>query len=164
RDADIELQEDEADDLLRYIEQEVRDRRFGAFVDLTVNPSMPMRIRNLLLDNLELGKEDLTVLDGPLGLGDMMELLGVPRPDLKDKPFTPRVPQILREAEDMFQAIRKHDVLLHHPYDGFSSVVDFIQRAAEDPQVLAIKQTLYRVGSNDPPVVKALLEAVRNGK
>jgi polyphosphate kinase len=164
RDADIELQEDEADDLLRYIEQEVRDRRFGAFVDLTVNPSMPMRIRNLLLDNLELGKEDLTVLDGPLGMGEVMELLDVPRPDLKDKPFIPRVPQILREAEDMFQAIRKHDVLLHHPYDGFSSVVDFIKRAAEDPLVLAIKQTLYRVGSNDPPIVKALLEAVKNGK
>jgi polyphosphate kinase len=125
---------------------------------------MPLRIRHLLLENLELDEEDLTVLDGPLGMGEVMELLDLPRPDLKDKPFTPRVPQILREAEDMFQAIQKHDVLLHHPYDGFSSVVDFIQRAAEDPQVLAIKQTLYRVGSNDPPVVKALLEAVKNGK
>ncbi len=163
RDTDIELQEDEASDLLEYIEQEVRVRRFGAVVDLAVNPSMPKHIRNLLLDNLELKQEDLTIIDGPLGMGDMMELHSLPRPDLKDKPFTPRVPSLLNEHENMFEAIQKHDVLLHHPYDGFSSVVDFIQRAAEDPQVLAIKQTLYRVGKN-APVVNALLQAAENGK
>jgi polyphosphate kinase len=164
RDADIELQEDEASDLLKYIEQEVRERRFGAFVDLTVNPSMPMHIRHLLLDHLALGKDDLTVIDGPLGMGDVMELQSLERPDLKDKPFTPRVPLFLRETENMFEAIQKHDVLLHHPYDGFSSIVDFIQLASEDPQVLAIKQTLYRVGGKNAPIVKALLKAVENGK
>jgi polyphosphate kinase len=164
RDADIELQEDEASDLLKYIEQEVRERRFGAFVDLTVNPSMPMHIRHLLLDHLALGKDDLTVVNGPLGMGDVMELQSLARPDLKDKPFTPRVPPFLRETENMFEAIQKHDVLLHHPYDGFSSIVDFIQLAAEDPQVLAIKQTLYRVGGKNAPIVKALLKAVENGK
>src|SRR5437762_1770355 len=164
RDADIELQEDEASDLLKYIEQEVRDRRFGAFVDLTVNPSMPTHIRHLLLDHLELSAEDLTVIDGPLGMGDVIELQDLPRPDLKDKPFIPRVPAFLRETENMFEAIKKHDVLLHHPYDGFSGIVDFIQLAAEDPHVLAIKQTLYRVGGKNAPIIKALLGAVENGK
>jgi polyphosphate kinase len=163
RDADIELQEDEARDLLEYIEQEVRERRFGVVVDLAVNPSMPQRIRTLLLDNLEVTADDLTVIDGPLGLGDLMELQHVTRPDLKDAPFTPRVPPIIRKSENIFDAIQKHDILLHHPYDSFNPIVDFIRSAAEDPQVLAIKQTLYRVGSNSP-VVKALLHAVENGK
>ena len=163
RDADIELQEDEASDLLEYIEQEVRERRFGVVVDLAVNPSMPARIRSLLLDNLEITEDDLTVIDGPLGMGDVMELHSITRPDLKDAPFVPRVPAIIRSNEDLFSAIQKHDILLHHPYDSFNSVVDFIRTAANDPQVLAIKQTLYRTGSNSP-VVHALLEAVENGK
>jgi polyphosphate kinase len=98
RDADIELQEDEASDLhdpgshLEYVEQEVRERRFGSVIDLAVNPSMPPRIRSLLLDNLEITTADLTVIDGPLGMGDVMELYRLDRPDLKDPPFTPRVP------------------------------------------------------------------------
>ncbi len=163
RDADIELQEDEASDLLEYIEQEVRERRFGVVVDLAVNPSMPARIRSLLLDNLEITGDDLTVIDGPLGMGDVMELHSITRPDLKDAPFVPRVPAIIHSNEDLFSAIQKHDVLLHHPYDSFNSVIDFIRTAANDPQVLAIKQTLYRTGSNSP-VVHALLEAVENGK
>lgn len=167
RDADIELQEDDAADLLEYIEQEVRERRFGAVVDLAVNPSMPERIRRLLLGGLEITAKDLTIIDGPLGMGDMMELHSVERPDLKDAPFTPRVPAFLRtqtpNGAALFAAIEKHDIVLHHPYDSFNSVVDFIRAAANDPQVLAIKQTLYRVGSNSP-VVDALLEAVENGK
>jgi polyphosphate kinase len=165
RDADIELQEDEAADLLLldYIEQELYERRFGNVVDLAVNPSMPTRIRNLLLDNLESTTQDLTVIDGQLGLGDVMELTNINRPDLKDTPFTPHVPRVLRRENDIFSAIAKHDILLHHPYDSFSSVVDFIHSAAHDPQVLAIKQTLYRVGTNSP-VVQSLLEAVENGK
>ncbi len=163
RDADIELQEDEAHDLLEYIEQEVKERRFGVVVDLAVNPSMPQRIRTLLLDNLEITQDDLTVIDGPLGMGDVMELQHITRSDLKDAPFTPRVPPIIRNNENIFDAIQKHDILLHHPYDSFNPIVDFIRAAAEDPQVLAIKQTLYRVGSNSP-VVKALLHAVENGK
>jgi polyphosphate kinase len=163
RDADIELQEDEASDLLEYIEQEVRERRFGSVIDLAVNPSMPTRIRSLLLDNLEITASDLTVIDGPLGLGDVMELYSLDRPELKDPPFTPRLPAVFRKEQNVFAAVRQQDMLLHHPYDSFNSVVEFIQAAAHDPQVLAIKQTLYRVGTNSP-VVGALLEAVQNGK
>lgn len=163
RDADIELQEDDASDLLEYIEQEVRERRFGLVVDLAVNPSMPPRIRSLLLENLEITADDLTVIDGPLGMGDVIELHEISRPELKDPPFVPRVPTFLQKGSDIFSIIQKHDVLLHHPYDSFNSVVDFIRAAAGDPQVLAIKQTLYRVGRN-APVVKSLLQAVENGK
>jgi len=163
RDADIELQEDEAADLLEYIEKEVRERRFGSVVDLAVNPSMPPRIRSLLLDNLEITSNDLTIIDGTLGMGDLMELYRLERPDLKDLPFTPRIPSVFRKEQNLFQAIQEHDILMHHPYDSFNSVVEFIHAAAHDPQVLAIKQTLYRVGSNSP-VVNMLLEAVENGK
>jgi polyphosphate kinase len=161
RDADIELQVDEASDLLESIEQEIQDRRFGAVVDLAVNPSMPPRIRSLLLNNLELTPDDLTVIDGPLGMGNVVELYDLERPELKDQPFTPRA--LLRKDSDIFEAIQKRDILLHHPYDSFASVVNFIQAAARDPDVLVIKQTLYRVGTN-APVVNALLEAVENGK
>jgi polyphosphate kinase len=164
RDADIELREDDAGDLMiESIEQGLRERRFGSVVDLAVNPSMPMRIRSLLLDELEITQDDLTVIDGPLGMGDVMELHRLDRPDLKDPPFTPRIPLELRKDQDLFGAIRQHDLLIHLPYDTFDSVVEFIRIAARDPDVLAIKQTLYRVGSNSP-VVKALLEAVENGK
>jgi len=163
RDADIELQEDEASDLLEYIEQEVRERRFGLVVDLAVHPSMPPRIRSLLLDNLEITANDLTIIDGPLGLGDVMELQKLERPDLKDPPFVPHTLLPLRQGYDLFAIIQQRDLLMHHPYDSFNSVVEFIRAAAQDPQVLAIKQTLYRVGINSP-VVKWLLEAVENGK
>jgi len=163
RDADIELREDDSADLLESIEQGLRERRFGSVVDLAVNPSMPLRIRSLLLDNLEITSEDLTVIDGPLGMGDVMELHHLDRPDLKDPSFTPRTPPELRKDHDLFAAIRQHDLLMHHPYDTFDSVVEFIRAAAQDPHVLAIKQTLYRVGTNSP-VVSTLLEAVENGK
>ena len=164
RDADIELQEDEASDLLEYIEQEVRDRRFGAVVDLAVNPSMPQDMRNLLLNGLDITSQDLTVIDGPLGMGDVMELHGLSRPELKDVPFTPRVPAFLQRGDAMFAAIRNQDILLHHPYDSFNSVVDFIRTAAEDEKVLTIKQILYRVGGSKSPIVENLLKAVENGK
>ena len=164
RDADIELQLDESLDLLEYIEQEVRDRRFGLVVDLAVHPSMPPRIRSLLLDNLEISSSDLTVIDGPLGMASVMELHSIERPDLKDEPFEPRTPAFLQKGADLFGAIRKQDLLVHHPYDSFNSVVNFISAAADDEKVLAIKQTLYRVGSNSPVVVQALLKAVENGK
>ncbi len=164
RDADIELREDDAGDLMiESIEQGLRERRFGSVVDLAVNPSMPARIRSLLLEQLEITPDDLTVTDGPLGMGSVMELHQMDRPDLKDPPFTPRLLPELRKDQDFFGAIRQHDLLVHLPYDTFDSVVEFIRIAARDPQVLAIKQTLYRVGSNSP-VVKALLEAVENGK
>jgi polyphosphate kinase len=163
RDADIEIREDDSSDLLESIEKGLRERRFGAVVDLAVNPSMPQRIRELLLENLEITEDDLTVIDGPLGLVDVMELYGLDRPDLKDPPFTPRRNAALRKSPDLFAAIQEHDLLMHHPYDTFDSVVEFIRAAAHDPQVLAIKQTLYRVGTNSP-VVAALLEAVEHGK
>ncbi len=164
RDADIELREDDAGDLMiKSIEQGLRERRFGSVVDLAVNPSMPPRIRSLLLDELEITPDDLTVIDGPLGMGNVMELHQLDRPDLKDPPFIPRIPLALRKDQDLFAAIRQRDLLIHLPYDTFDSVVEFIRIAARDPDVLAIKQTLYRVGSNSP-VVKALLEAVENGK
>ena len=164
RDADIELREDDAGDLLiESIQQGLHDRRFGSVVDLAVNPSMPLRIRSLLLDELEIAPDDLTIIDGPLGMGDVMELYRLDRPDLKDAPFSPRIPLELRKDQDLFAAIRQHDLLMYLPYDTFDSVVEFIRIAARDPYVLAIKQTLYRVGPKSP-VVNALLEAVENGK
>jgi polyphosphate kinase len=163
RDADIEIREDEAGDLLEQIEEGLRERRFGSVVDLAVNPSMPPPIRDLLLDNLQISAGDLTVINGPLGMGEVIELLALDRPDLKDPPFVPRVPPQLRDGPHLFAAIRKRDLLTHQPYDSFNSVVEFIRTAAADPQVLAIKQTLYRIGSNSP-VVKWLLEAVEKGK
>jgi len=163
RDADIELREDDSSDLLESIEQGLRERRFGSVVDLAVNPSMPQRIRDLLLENLEITPEDLTVIDGPLGMGDLMELTKIDRPNLKYPSFTPFIDPELRKGQDIFQAIRQHDRLLHHPYESFDSVVDFLRAAAHDPQVLAIKQTLYRVGANSP-IVGLLQEAVENGK
>ncbi|HET9921755.1 MAG TPA: polyphosphate kinase 1 [Ktedonobacteraceae bacterium] len=164
RDADIELQEDEAGDLIiEDIEKGLRERRFGSVVDLAINPSMPPRIRSLLLDNLEIMADDLTVIDGPLGIGDVMDLYAIDCPDLKYPPLIPYTPLQLRKGHDIFAVIRHHDVVLHHPYDSFTAIVDFVRAAAHDPLVLAIKQTLYRVGTN-APIVDALMEAVENGK
>jgi polyphosphate kinase len=164
RDADIELREDDSSDLLlEQIKEGLRERRFGSVVDLAVNPSMPSRIRSLLLDNLEITPHELTVIDGPLGIGDVMELHHLNRPDLQDPPLVPRIRPQLRDGQHLFAAIRRHDWLIHLPYDSFNPVVEFIRAAAHDPQVLAIKQTLYRVGQNSP-VVDMLLEAVENGK
>ncbi|MEO7021358.1 MAG: polyphosphate kinase 1 [Ktedonobacteraceae bacterium] len=165
RDADIEIREDDSSDLLETIEQGLRERRFGSVVDLAVNPSMPQRIRDLLLENLELEPSDLTVVDGPLGMGDLVELYKIERPDLKYPSFVPRTPPELRKGQglDIFQTIRQRDQLLHQPYESFDVVVDFLQAAARDPHVLAIKQTLYRVGTNSP-IVGLLQEAVENGK
>ena len=166
RNADVEIQEEEAADLLRTIEQGVRQRRFGAVVRISVQHSMPQRLRDLLLANLKLTADDLYQSQAPLGLSDLMVLLKLDRPDLKDPPFYPVVPAVLRHARsshDIFAAIRQHDILLHHPYDSFQPVVELIQAAAEDPDVLAIKQTLYRVGSNSP-IVKALMHAREQDK
>lgn len=163
RDADIEIQELEAGDLLETVGAMLRQRRFGEVVALQVNASMSDRVRSLLLQNLDLAADDVYVLDGRLGLDDLMELYRLDRPDLKDRPFVPRVPATLRGASDPFAVIRQGDVLLHHPFDSFSTVVDFIKGAAVDPGVLAIKQTLYRVGSQSP-IVEALREAAVRGK
>ncbi len=163
RNADMEIEEDEADDLLETIEQGVRQRRFGEVVRLTVESSMPDRIANLLLTNLKIEPSDLYTVRGPLGLADVMALTRLDRPDLKDSPHVPVLPTVLRGGGDIFETIRAGDVLLHHPYHSFSPVIDFISAAADDPQVLAIKQTLYRVGSNSP-IVRALMHAREQGK
>jgi polyphosphate kinase len=166
RNADMEIQEEEAADLLRTIQQSVRQRRFGASVRISVEQNMPKRIRDLLLANLKLTPNDLYEVRGPLGLADLMQLTQIDRPDLKDAPFYPQVPTVLRYARtsaELFAAIRQQDILLHHPYDSFQPLVEMIEAAAEDRDVLAIKQTLYRVGSNSP-IVKALMHAREQDK
>ena len=166
RDADLEIQELEADDLLESMEESVRQRRFGSVVRVTINNDMPAHVREILITNLEMERNDVYILSGPLGLSDLMQLYAIERHDLKDPPFTPATPPVLKaETYDgnLFAMIRKQDILVHHPYESFGPVVDFLRAAARDPDVLAIKQTLYRVGRN-PPVVHALLEAVENGK
>jgi polyphosphate kinase len=163
RNADMEIEEDEADDLLSSIEQGVRQRRFGEVVRITTDHTMPERISKLLLTNLKIGPEDRYTVRGPLGLADLMALMKIDRPDLKDPPHMPTLPAVLRGGGDIFDTIRQGDVLLHHPYHSFSPVIDFIHAAADDPQVLAIKQTLYRVGSNSP-IVRALMHAREQGK
>ena len=163
RDADIEIQSDEAGDLLESIEKGLRQRRFGSVVNLTLQTGTPKKVRELLRANLELSPEDVWEVDGPLGLSDVAELTELDRPDLKNPPLIPHQLPELRRGQDPFAAIRRGDLLLHHPYDAFSTVTDFIQAAAHDPQVLAIKQTLYRVGQNSQ-IVQALLEANNFGK
>lgn len=166
RDADMEIQELEASDLLETMEENVRMRRFGTVVRVTINEDMPKRIRDILIENLALDRNDIFTLENPLGLSSLMQLPSIDRYDLKENPFKPAVPAMF-DSElidgNIFTTIRRGDYLLHHPYESFVPVVDFLMAAAKDPDVLAIKQTLYRVGGS-PPVVKALLKAVENGK
>jgi polyphosphate kinase len=164
RDTDIEIQVDEADDLLMTVERQVQDRRFGDVVRLEVDEAMPDDVRDILLKNLSLEVADVTRVRGPLDLSSLMELMRLPYPDIKDLPLQPRIPSILKNANgNIFNQIKQRDIWLHHPYDSFAPVVDFIRAAANDKDVLAIKQTLYRVGK-DSPIVKALIEAAENGK
>jgi polyphosphate kinase len=167
RDADMVIQELEASDLLETMEQSVRQRRFGSVVRLGINPGMPDRIRDILIKNLEIDRNDVYTLDGPLGFSDLMNLYNsIDRYDLKETPFKPAIQPALYHSDtntNIYAAIRQGDILIHHPYDSFTPVVDFLKTAANDPDVLAIKQTLYRVGKK-PPVVEALLEAAENGK
>ena len=164
RNADIAIQELEASDLLQMMEESVHRRRFGDVVKLSVNKDMPNNVIDILIKNLHVDRNDIYILDDPLGFSSLMELHKIERFDLKDKPFIPRTPDLLRldgKESDIFAAIRQMDILLHHPYDSFGPVVNFLRAAARDPSVLAIKQTLYRVGE-DSQVVKALLEAQRD--
>lgn len=166
RDADTDIQELEASDLLESIEKGVRQRQFGHVVRVTVTESMPPAILNLLMSELEVDAKDVYTLDAPLGLSGLMGLTAVDRHDLKYPSFVPAtVPalQNIKRGPMIFEAIRREDILLHHPFDSFTPVVDFLRAAAEDPDVLAIKQTLYRVGKN-APVVDALLLARERGK
>ncbi len=163
RDADLEIEEDEAADLLATIEESVGLRDFGSVVRLEVGETMPREVREILTQNLDLAPYQVYTVDGPLGMKDLMDLLRVDRPDLKDSAFIPSLPPQFAAGENPFAVARNRDVLLYHPYDSFTPVVDFIRAAARDPDVIAIKQTLYRVGQN-APVVDALLRARENGK
>jgi len=163
RDADIEIEVDEASDLLTTVEEIMEQRARGKPVRIEVDHSMHDGICHMLEKKLGISPSMLYRIGHPVGTADFMQLLALDRPDLKDVPFLPSVPYDLAEGKDIFSAIRHHPILLYHPYDSFSPVVNFIRQAAHDPDVLAIKITLYRVGSNSP-VVNALMEARENGK
>jgi polyphosphate kinase len=163
RDVDQEIEEDEAADLLATIEESVRMRHFGSAVRLEVDNDMPNRVRDILIRNLGLAPYQVFTIDGPIGLADLMQLMRIDRPDLKDVPFQAVVPPLLANTDNIFSVLKRRNVLLYHPYDSFGPVVDFVEAAANDPDVLAIKQTLYRVGP-DSPIVDALMVARENGK
>jgi len=179
RNADIRRDEEEADDLLELISEELRERRFARVVRLEVDAEMPEDVRALLVEELSIEPEDVYVSESLLGLSDAMQLMGVDRPDLKFPPWEPVIPpRLLREGNptdlvrqgktadypNIFAAIREDDLLVHHPYESFQhSAQRFVEEAAHDPDVLAIKQTLYRT-SDDSPIVAALVEAAEKGK
>ncbi len=158
RSADFVIEEDEAADLLQAIEDELESRWFGQSIRLVVTESMPEKLREWLAANLGIEPGAVYAVPEPIGLGDYEALTHLDRPDLLYPPITTRVPEEIRSARSITQAIRQGDVLLYHPYDSFTPVVEFVRAAASDPDVLAIKQTLYRVGSNSP-IVEALSEA-----
>jgi polyphosphate kinase len=162
RDADIEIREDEAKDLLRLIQRELRQRRFGTPVRLEVSAGMPEEMIAYLMESLGLSSEDIYVTEVPLKLQDFMSLYDLKRPDLKDEPFYPAQPE-WRHKESIFDVLKKGDVLLHHPYDSYDSVTDFINEAVEDPKVVALKICLYRTGP-DSPIPPALIRAAEKGK
>jgi len=163
RDADVEIEEDEASDLLTAMQEVVGQRYFGSAVRLEVDKAIPERTRSILVGNLGVAPYQVYEVGGPMGWSDLMELMRVDRPDLKDPPFKSRVPPALATDESIFAVLKERDVLLYHPYDSFKPVVDLLRKAAADPNVVAIKQTLYRVGPNSP-IVQALQEARENGK
>ena len=163
RNADIEIAEDEADDLLQAIEDEVRRRRWGDAVRLEVIADMPAVWREHLRRTLHLDPHDVYEVPNHLNVADFMELALLDLPELRDPPFTSRLPTEYREAGGVFEAIRRQDVLVHHPFHAFDAVLQLLEAAVDDPDVLAIKQTLYRVGRQSP-VVAALARAAGNGK
>ncbi|AHY45589.1 polyphosphate kinase 1 [Rubrobacter radiotolerans] len=158
RNADYVIEEDEASDLLQVIEDEIASRWFGQSVRLMVTEDMPENLRFWLARNLEIDAGSVYAVPEPLGLADIEALTHLDRPDLLYPPFTPRIPQEIRNSRSITRAVRQGDILLYHPYESFAPVVEFVRAAASDPNVLAIKQTLYRVGSNSP-IVEALSEA-----
>jgi polyphosphate kinase len=168
RNTDLSLEEDEADDLLVAVEMELRRRRFGRAVRLEVAATMTPDMRDLLLHELDLGPEDLYDSAAPLDLGGLWTVHGFDRPDLHEEAWAPMTPPRLatagNEPADLFAVLRERDVLVHHPYDSFTTSVEaFIAQAANDPYVLAIKQTLYRT-SGDSPIVASLIQAAESGK
>ena len=163
RNSDLYIDEEEAENLLKKIEEELRNLRRGAAVRLEIDEGVHEHIFETLCEHLELSQEYVFRLNGPLNLLRLTSLADLDRPDLKYPAFTPVNVSALRDTTRIFDTIRQQDVLLHHPYDAFTPVVDFVEQAARDPKVFAIKQTLYRT-SGDSPIVRALMEASRNGK
>jgi polyphosphate kinase len=167
RNADLEVEEDRDEDLLQALERELARRRFGPAVRLEVTDSMDPQILDVLVSELEISMADVVTVPGPLDLAAFMALYDLDRPELKDEPFVPATHPRLSEGEtpkSVFATLREGDVLVHHPYDSFAtSVQRFIEQAAVDPNVLAIKQTLYRT-SGDSPIVNALIDAAEAGK
>jgi len=163
RDADVEIRDDKAADLLGMIKESLRERRFGLPVRLEVSSKMPRDMVEYLTQSLEIEPNDVYEVESILSAGGLMELYDLDRPDLKDKPIQMVPPPPLRRRSSPFEIIKRQDVLLHHPYTSYTTVVEFIQNAARDPQVVAIKICLYRTGKNSP-IPKALIEASERGK
>lgn len=164
RNSELYIDEEEVPNLLRAVEHELDNRKRGAAVRLEVSSDCPPEVQADLLTNVGLTEEELYVVDGPINPTRLMAIVeGDHSPELRDRPFQGPVAATLRGRDDLFAVIRERDILLHHPYDSFTSVVQFLEQAAEDPKVLAIKQTLYRTGG-DPRIVGALMNAVKNGK
>lgn len=163
RDADIDIREDEADDLLRALQTELRRRRFGAPVRLEVDSGMSDSMLDYLTNSLGLESDDVYPVDGPLNVSDLSTLCDLNRPDLKFRPLRTSVPAALNTRESVFEVIKKRDVLLHHPYTTYSTVTNFIRTAADDPDVLAIKICLYRTGQQSQ-IAEALIHAAEQGK
>jgi len=163
RNADLELEEEEAGDLLTLIEEEVKKRRLGILVRLEVDINMPEKLLNFLKNKLQAENNEIYKVEGMLNLGDLMVLSKIEKRELKYEGFTPRISSYFREEDNFFKTISDHDVFLHHPFYSFSSVCEFIAQSAEDPNVYAIKLTLYRT-SGDSPIIQSLIEAAENGK
>jgi polyphosphate kinase len=163
RNSDLYIDEEESENLLKKIEDELRNLRRGAAVRLEIEKGVDDSIFSTLCQHLSLSHEYVYQLNGPINLMRLQSLADIDRPDLKYPPFSPVNVSPLRDPSRIFEVVREQDVLLHHPYDAFTPVVDFVEQAARDPQVIAIKQTLYRT-SGDSPVVRALIEASRNDK